>query len=467
MKRQRLRWHLSRAARKRLLLGGAVVAGVFIVLNAALWVIYRERTYPRTQVMQSSIGSVAYGQLSDKVGRLKLLPSQLTLTHGEQHITVNLQDLGISKDVERTVRSADRQRAWLPILNLFKTPELQAPVTVDKTTFAIANDELAKQLRQEAVNARITINGSSVTIDNAKSGYELRRIGLQTAILKALDRGQTTIAAPIDTTTAKVQAKDLQTQKADLEGQLNTTLTYTFEGKSKQTTPADIAAWLVPSAETYVASPEKIRAYITSVGQSFGIRIKDVAGAANSSLQALQKKQPATIVLSRQTAAKTFSYCVAARGVDASQLAGLRSKLSETYGSSRGWSVDGLIEFKEVSSGCNFTVWLSAASQMPGFGAICDAMWSCRVGPNVVINFDRWQNASPAWNQMGGSLSEYRHMVINHETGHWLGFGHDHCNGPGQPAPVMQQQSIDLQGCTFNAWPTAAEVTALRQDLGI
>ena len=37
-------------------------------------------------------------------------------------------------------------------------------------------------------------------------------------------------------------------------------------------------------------------------------------------------------------------------------------------------------------------------------------------------------------------------MVINHETGHWLGLGHSFCSGPGQLAPVMQQQSIDVTG---------------------
>jgi hypothetical protein len=125
------------------------------------------------------------------------------------------------------------------------------------------------------------------------------------------------------------------------------------------------------------------------------------------------------------------------------------------------------VEYREVSSGCDFTVWLTAANQMPSFGAICDPLWSCRVGPNVVINFNRWQNASEAWNARGGSLEDYRHMVINHETGHWLGFGHSHCPGPGQPAPVMQQQSIDLQGCSFNPWPTAGELAALKRDLGI
>ena len=66
--------------------------------------------------------------------------------------------------------------------------------------------------------------------------------------------------------------------------------------------------------------------------------------------------------------------------------------------------------------------------------------------------------ATPSWNAAGGSLRDYRHMVVNHETGHWLGHGHASCTGAGQPAQVMQQQSMSLQGCSFNAWPTTSEL---------
>ena len=85
----------------------------------------------------------------------------------------------------------------------------------------------------------------------------------------------------------------------------------------------------------------------------------------------------------------------------------------------------------------------------------------------MVINFTRWQETSPAWRASGGSLENYRHMVINHETGHWFGFDHSSCPGSGQAAPVMQQQSIDLQGCTFNPWPTERERSVLRRSIGL
>jgi hypothetical protein len=131
-----------------------------------------------------------------------------------------------------------------------------------------------------------------------------------------------------------------------------------------------------------------------------------------------------------------------------------------TLADSRGWVRAGYT-FLRVNTGSDFTLVLIQAellNNIPG----CDSNWSCRSGRNVYINENRWNGATDAWNSAGGSLRDYQHMVVNHEVGHWLGHGHYHCtDGENGLAPVMQQQSITLEGCKFNPWPLSFEIEAL------
>jgi hypothetical protein len=153
---------------------------------------------------------------------------------------------------------------------------------------------------------------------------------------------------------------------------------------------------------------------------------------------------------------RRVTYSVETRGRITTGVAVFRRQAQETYDDARGWRAGG-IQFRRVPRGGDFTLVLAAAPTLPGFSAGCSTMWSCRVGRFVVINQERWKHASPAWNARGQALRDYRHMVVNHETGHWLGRGHVGCPGPGRLAPVMMQQSKGLSGCRFNPWPLPGE----------
>lgn len=125
----------------------------------------------------------------------------------------------------------------------------------------------------------------------------------------------------------------------------------------------------------------------------------------------------------------------------------------ETYGAPQGWASAGQYRFRQVGPGqvADFTLMLvTPATRDVLCGGGFDQYTSCRIGDRVVLNVARWVNGVPDY---GAPLAAYRQYMINHETGHRLGRGHELCPGPGQPAPVMEQQTLGLHGCTAYAWP--------------
>jgi hypothetical protein len=74
---------------------------------------------------------------------------------------------------------------------------------------------------------------------------------------------------------------------------------------------------------------------------------------------------------------------------------------------------------------------------------------SCQNGDRVVLNAKRWLLGAKSY---GSDLTNYRVYLVNHEFGHYIGFGHVKCPGPGKPAPVMMQQTKGLGGCRKSPW---------------
>ncbi|GAB3827672.1 DUF3152 domain-containing protein [Kribbella italica] len=138
------------------------------------------------------------------------------------------------------------------------------------------------------------------------------------------------------------------------------------------------------------------------------------------------------------------------KGIDRTELARF---VRTTYGAPQGWTAGGKWRFRQVGPGQDpgfKLMFVTPATRDILCGGGCDHYTSCRIGQRVVLNIARWVNGVPNY---GASLTEYRKYMLNHETGHRLGEAHELCPGPGRPAPVMQQQTLGLHGCTPYAWP--------------
>lgn len=162
----------------------------------------------------------------------------------------------------------------------------------------------------------------------------------------------------------------------------------------------------------------------------------------------------------------TYTYCVASRG-EVGDLTEFANTVFSTLNDPRGWPRAGAV-FQESEgadpnsdpNACSMTLTLASADQMTSFSTECSDEYSCRVGNDVIINIDRWNNATEGWRNAGGTVERYRTMVINHEVGHRLGHLDNEltCPAVNQPAPLMQQQSMDLLGCVPNEWPLDEEL---------
>ncbi|MEV0554900.1 DUF3152 domain-containing protein [Streptomyces sp. NPDC050597] len=135
--------------------------------------------------------------------------------------------------------------------------------------------------------------------------------------------------------------------------------------------------------------------------------------------------------------------------------------VQKTLNDDRSWAHDGGRTFERVSSGKpDFVITLAS----PG----TTAFWCAKSGldttednvscdsaatDRVMINAYRWAQGSETY---GDKMYAYRQMLINHEIGHRLGFGHVSCSVDGALAPVMQQQTkfLDHDGirCRPNPW---------------
>ncbi|WP_374105845.1 DUF3152 domain-containing protein [Streptomyces sp. AC495_CC817] len=153
--------------------------------------------------------------------------------------------------------------------------------------------------------------------------------------------------------------------------------------------------------------------------------------------------------------------------VDVEKGLGLEAELfaeavQKTLNDERSWARGGGRTFERISSGApDFVITLAS----PGTTAI----WCAKSGldttvdnvscdsaatERVMINAYRWAQGAETY---GDEMHAYRQMLINHEIGHRLGYGHETCDKDGELAPVMQQQSKFLTfggiTCKANPWP--------------
>ncbi|MGF1662707.1 MAG: DUF3152 domain-containing protein [Kineosporiaceae bacterium] len=129
------------------------------------------------------------------------------------------------------------------------------------------------------------------------------------------------------------------------------------------------------------------------------------------------------------------------------------TEVDGVLGDDRSWTGLGRWTLQRVDGGGDARILLASPDTVDRLCAPLrtSGTFSCRNGPLVVVNALRWAGGADSW---GDDVAGYRAYLVNHEFGHFLGYGHVGCPGDGEPAPVMMQQTKSVEGCVPNAWPT-------------
>jgi hypothetical protein len=123
-----------------------------------------------------------------------------------------------------------------------------------------------------------------------------------------------------------------------------------------------------------------------------------------------------------------------------------------TLNDPRGWGADGSLSFARTDGDAELRVILASPTTVDDLCAPLDTGGevSCGTNGRAVLNLRRWVLATQEY---AADKAAYRQYLVNHEVGHLLGHRHERCPGPGQRAPLMQQQSYRAAPCTPNPWP--------------
>lgn len=152
---------------------------------------------------------------------------------------------------------------------------------------------------------------------------------------------------------------------------------------------------------------------------------------------------------------RLLRYRVAVENTTGQDAAAFAAHVQSTLNDPRGWTAGGEWGFQRVAADpADFVVWLATPATTDKicgkYGLNTEGEVSCRGGRDVVINLKRWQQGIPAY---ADRVTDYRHLVVNHEVGHFIGHRHETCPGEGLPAPVMMTSYYGMKGCVPNPWP--------------
>ena len=492
--------HISRKKRLIFIVLITLIGLLYVIAGTVLYVTDSNTFKGGTTIAGIPVENLSQEQATDAI-RNSLAATTVTINADEATLTTTATNLGYDINPEALTNLLQSQKRRYAILPLGYPSTFSAPLTHDLHMLrqALATIPLPDGV-SAPVNATVTPTPDGIVLTDEKDGTAIDPATVATPLEKALQSGEqkvvintSLVLLPPFVTKAALQEqlpgiRTILAQSYSLSDANTTVALDSTAIASRLTlladhqlgiTKANAQSIITAGAASFqtIAIPEIVYHYTS--GKTPRIIQQGVAEKRITNTDALADELRTSIAAQTAFAGhvtisetpvaqrvfsiddankKVLTYQIETWGTVNGSVQQFREYAAETLLSELGWSRAG-VAFEEVDNGGTFNLVLVEGDELAKrYPAACDAYYSCRVGRYVMINDSRWQEATPVWTK---SLRDYQHLVINHEVGHLLGLGHSFCSNPGDPAPVMQQQSIELRQCTFNQWPLQSEIDAL------
>jgi len=126
----------------------------------------------------------------------------------------------------------------------FSPLEIEVPVTSDASATAAAIDAIAAEIDTPPTDATVVIKGTSASIAPAVLGRKSNTDALRSDVLSAFVNDDKTVSVQVELVPVRVTDEGAQQALADTERMLSGPVAVTYESKSWNFTPAEIAEWI-------------------------------------------------------------------------------------------------------------------------------------------------------------------------------------------------------------------------------
>ncbi|MDQ3443760.1 MAG: VanW family protein [Chloroflexota bacterium] len=228
-----------------------IAVGLFVFRT---W--YDDRIYPAVVVGDVNVGGLtaaeAEARLTERAAALET--GTIAFTYGEQTWTPSLSELGVTVDLETSIAAAealgrsDDAAARLAFTGDLLRADQVVPLrtAVDSRVLNAWFDRVDRDLRQPAVDARIVVEGTTVSVAPDRAGEMVDRVVATEQVLATLASLQpvnVTLPTAVDVPT--ILASDLVEVRASVEQSVMTPMRVTFEDRSWRIDGATLSGYLL------------------------------------------------------------------------------------------------------------------------------------------------------------------------------------------------------------------------------